>query len=44
MEMKKKISDTLGGSKTSTSESEALGNLSLTVRLSFFLSAPESLC
>lgn len=35
---------TLGGSKESRSESEALGNLSLMVRFSFFLSAPDNLC
>ena len=35
---------TLGGSKASMSASEALGNLSLMVRFSFFLSAPDSLC
>lgn len=42
--LKGKKNITLGGSKASMSASEALGNLSLIVRFSFFLSAPDSLC
>lgn len=38
-----KKEETLGGNKASMSASEAAGKRSLTVRLSFFLSAPDSL-